>query len=240
MHLETVLTQMKSMRLTTMANSLESRLGAQDHQDLSHEEFVSLLINDEHEARQNRKLDTMIKRAGFKPEMPCLENIKYEETRGFKKMELVQFYSDTWIKNAQNIILTGPTGSGKTFIAEAIALQACKLGYPALKKRFRMLFEEIHEAKGVGFYLKYLKKMEKISVLILDDFMMTSIQKRDLDDLMDLIELREQVGSIIITSQYPVDKWHLKMADKTVADAICDRLQKGAFIFNLKGDSMRK
>ncbi len=125
-------------------------------------------------------------------------------------MDMMQFYSDTWIHSAQNVIITGPTGSGKTYIAEAISLQACKLGFPAMKKRFKMLFEEIHEAKGVGFYLKYLKKMDKIKVLILDDFMMTSIQKQDLDDLMDLIELREQVGSIIITSQYPVDKWHLK------------------------------
>lgn len=240
MHLESVLKQMRAMRLSTMADSLEVRLKAGDHQGLSHEEFFSLLVNDEHEARQSRKLAMMIKRAGFKPESACLENIHHDEKRGFRKMDIVQFYSDTWIRSAQNVILTGPTGSGKTYLAEAISLQACKLGFPAQKKRFKMLFEEIHEAKGVGLYLKYLKKLEKAKVLILDDFMMTSIQKRDLDDLMDLIELREQVGSIIITSQYPVDTWHLKMADKTIADAICDRLQKGAFIFNLKGDSMRK
>ncbi len=240
MHLETVLKQMRSMKLSAMAESLDARLKAGDHQGLSHEEFFSLLVNDEYESRQNRKLATMIKRAGFKPESACLENVHHDEKRGFRKMDIMQFYSDTWIQSAQNVILTGATGSGKTYIAEAISLQACKLGFPVVKKRFKMLFEEIHEAKGVGLYLKYLKKLEKAKVLILDDFMMTSIKKGDLDDLMDIIELREQVGSIIITSQYPVDKWHLKMADKTIADAICDRLQKGAFIFDLKGESMRK
>jgi DNA replication protein DnaC len=152
----------------------------------------------------------------------------------------MQFVSSTWINNSQNIILTGPTGCGKTYIAEAIGLQACKMGFPAVKKRYRMLFEEIHEAKGTGQYLKYLKKIEKIKVLIIDDFVMNDINNDDLNDLMDIIELREQVSSIIITTQYPTSKWHLKLPDPTIADAICDRIVHGAFEFNLKGGSMRK
>lgn len=240
MHLETVLNQMRSMRLSAMAQSLEHRLANGDHRDLSHEEFISLLVNDEHEARNSRKLSRMISRANFKPEQACLENIRYAENRGFQKMQVMEFYSDTWIRNAQNIIVTGPTGAGKTYLAEAVGLQACKMGFPAMKKRYRILFEEIHEAKGTGQYLKYLKKLEKVRVLIIDDFVMNDIDMQDLNDLMDIIELREQVGSVVITSQYPVDKWHLKMPDPTIADAICDRLMKGAYIFNLKGESMRK
>ncbi len=197
MHLETVLTQMKSMRLSSMADSLEQRLAAGDHRDLSHEEFVSLLVNDEYESRAIRKLERMIGRANFKPEQACIENIRFEDSRGFKKMDLMEFRSDTWIRNAQNVILTGPTGSGKTYLSEAIALQACKMGYPAVKKRFRILFEEIHEAKGIGTYLKYLKQIEKMRVFIIDDFLMDdNLDLKDLNDLMDIIEMREQVGSM--------------------------------------------
>lgn len=240
MHLETVLTQMRHMRLSAMADSLEQRLANGDHRDLSHEEFISLLVNDEHSARHSRKLSRMIGRANFKPEQACIENIRFEQTRGFKKMDIMQFMSTTWINNCQNIVLTGPTGCGKTYIAEAIALQACKMGFPVVKKRFRILFEEIHEAKGTGMYLKYLKKLEKVKILIIDDFVMNDIDNEDLNDLMDIIELREQVAPVIITTQYPTNKWHLKLPDPTIADAICDRIVHGAFQFNLKGGSMRK
>ncbi len=241
MHLETVLSQMRSMRLSSMADAFSSRLAAGDHNGLSHEEFVSLLINDEWQARENRKLSLMLSRTNFKPEQACLENIKYDDIRGFKKMDIMEFRTETWVQNTRNVILTGATGSGKTFIAEAIGLQACRLGFGAVKKRFRILFEEIREAKGVGTYLKYLKQIEKTKVLIIDDFLMDDmLTAADLNDLMDLIELREQTGSIIVTTQYPVAKWHERMPDPTIADAICDRLINNAAVFNLKGESMRK
>lgn len=240
MHLETVLTQMRHMRLSAMADSLQHRLANGDHKDLSHEEFISLLVNDEHSARHNRKLTRMIGRANFKPEQACIENIRFDQARGFKKMDMMQFTSATWINNCQNIVFTGPTGCGKTYMAEAIGLQAIKMGFPAVKKRFRILFEEIHEAKGTGMYLKYLKKLENIKVLIIDDFVMSDIDTEDLNDLMDIIELREQIAPIIITTQYATDKWHLKLPDPTIADAICDRIVHSAFQFNLEGGSMRK
>lgn len=240
MHNETTLYQMKKLNLTTMANSFESRLNAREHIDLSHEEFLALLINDEFEGRKTRKLKRMIKTANFRPEKPCLENIKKSSFRGFKNSDIAQFRSDTWIKNAQNIVLTGATGSGKTYIAEAIALQACKMEYSCSKKRFKILFEEIRDAKGTGMYLKYLNKISKFKILIIDDFIMNDISNDDLNDLMDIIELREQLSPIIITTQYPVDAWHKKMSDPTIADAICDRLLKGAYVYDLKGESMRK
>jgi len=148
MHLETVLSQLKSMRLSAMATALEIRLKANDHAGLSHEEFIALLVHDEWEVHENGKLTRMISRANFKPEQACQENIRYDDSRGFTKPKIVEFRKDTWIRNARNLIITGATGSGKTFIAEAIALQACRLGFPSMKKRYRMILEEVRESKA--------------------------------------------------------------------------------------------
>lgn len=239
MHIEQVITQMKQMRLSVMADSLRARL--QDGgRDLSHEEFISLLIEDEYNARKNRKLSRMIGRANFKPEQACMENISYSQARGIQKKDMMPLTTTTWINSAQNLILTGPTGCGKTYIAEAVGMQACVMGFPVVKIRYPILFEEIHAAKGTGTYLRYLKKLSKTKVLILDDFLMNPIEVTDCAPLLDIIEEKEQTGSIIITTQFPIDKWHLKLPDPTTADAVCDRLTHAAIKFNLKGESMRK
>ena len=239
MHLEQTLTQLRSMRLTVMAAMLEQRLKNGDHRQLSHEEFISLLVEDEHSARKNRKLARMIGRANFKPEQACMENIHYDPRRGFEKKDILQFTSRTWIDNAQNVILTGPTGTGKTYIAEAIGLYVCKMGMPVRKIRYKRLFEEILSARGTGMYLNYIQKLQKVKVLILDDFAMQPINQNELSDLLDIIEERDQLGPVIITTQYPPNKWHSLFDDPTAADAICDRLIPTAVKLNLKGKSQR-
>ncbi|MCP4987362.1 MAG: ATP-binding protein [Colwellia sp.] len=239
MHLEQTLHQMHSMRLATMATCFEQRLKNGDHRDLSHEEFISLLVEDEFTARKNRSLSRMIGRANFKPQQACIENIHYDLNRGFAKADIMQFKSKTWIENAQHVIITGPTGTGKTFIAEAIGLHSCKMGYPSQKIKYKRLFEEIQAAKGTGVYLNYLQKLQKIKVLIIDDFAMQPITQNQLCDLMDLIEERDQLGPVIVTTQYPPNKWHSLFDEPTIADAICDRLIPVAIKLNLKGKSLR-
>ena len=239
MHLEQTLHQMRSLRLATMAACLEQRLKNGDHQDLSHEEFISLLVEDEFSARKHRRLTRMIGRANFKPQQACIENIYYDSSRGFTKTDIMQFKSKTWIENSQHVIITGPTGTGKTYIAEAIGLQACKMGHPARKIKYKRLFEEIQTAKGTGTYLNYLRKLQKLKVLIIDDFVMHPITPDQLCDLMDIIEERDQLGPVIITTQYPPNKWHSLFDDPTIADAICDRIIPIAIKLNLKGKSLR-
>ena len=240
MHIEQVLTQLKHMRLSTMAESLQTRIQNGHCRDLAPEELVALLVEDEYNARQNRKLSRIIGRANFKPEQASLENIIQNPARGFQKKDLLALTTTTWIQNAQNLILTGPTGSGKTYIAEAVGLQACILGFSVLNIRYPILFEEIPAANGTGTYLRYLKKLAKTKVIILDDFLMNPIEITDCAPLLDVIEEKEQTGSLIITTQFPINKWHLKLPDPTVADAVCDRLAHGAIKFNLQGESMRK
>ena len=240
MHKEQVLTQMREMRLSAMAESFQQRLANNDHQGITAEQFVALLIEDEYIARKNRKLRRMIGAANFKPEQACLENLEYSVARGLQKADVMRLAAPAWIEQARQVIITGPTGCGKTYLAESIGLQACKMGYPAMKIRYRMLFEEIRAARGTGTYLKYLKKIARTKVLILDDFLMQPVEQADAAYLMDVIEEKQQMGSVVVTTQYPINKWHHQLPDPTIADAICDRLVHGAFTFNLKGGSMRK
>jgi len=240
MNIETVCKQLLEMRLPRMAEQLQERLSNGDHKALTHEEFIALLVEDEYLDRKQRRLSKIVSRAGFKPEKPSLEDIIHSDSRGITQKDLLQFTTQKWIIDTRNIILTGPTGCGKSFIAQAIALQACRMGFTTRYLRYTLLFEEINSVKGTGQYLKFLKTMSNTKVLIVDDFLMQEVTIRDLTPLMDIIEEKQQTGSIIITTQYPIAKWHHRMPDPTMADAICDRLTSKAYKFNMKGEqSMR-
>lgn len=240
MHMEQVLRQMREMRLSHMADALEDRLRRGDYRDLSHEEFVGLLVEDEYSARKGRKLARAIGRANFKSEKCCIENLRYSPSRGLTKKDVAPYIMTTWIDNNQNLVVTGPTGTGKTYLAEAIGLKACTMGYSVLKIRFRKLLDDIALARGVGTYAKFVTMMEKVKVLIIDDFAICPADKKQCSDLLELLEDRELRGPLIITSQYAVDEWHGRFADPTVADAICDRLVHTAHRIELAGGSMRR
>lgn len=220
MNIESTCEQLREMRMPRLAVQLRDRLANGDHQDLSHEEFIALLIEDEYLSRRQKRLERMIGKANFKPERPAMEDIIYSGTRGLSKNELAPFFTSRWITDAQNIILTGPTGCGKSFIAQAIALQACRMGFASRYIRYPLLFEEINAARGTGQYLKFLKSISKTQVLILDDFLMQEVTVPDLSPLMDVIEEKQQTGSIIVTTQYPIPKWHHRMPDPTMAFVI--------------------
>lgn len=241
MHLEATLSQLRNMHLTTMAQSFENHLSRGDLRGVSSEDFFALLVEEEYRARDAKKLARLIASANFKPEGACLENITVNATRNIQKKDLFQFTTATWIKQAHNIVITGPTGCGKTYLAEAIGLSACKQGFGTKKIRFKKLFDEINAARGTGLYLKYLEKLQKTRVLIIDDFLMSDITTEDASHIFEIIEERTQIGPLILTTQYPIAQWHKRMPDPTIADAICDRLVHTAIIFDLKGgDSMRK
>ena len=240
MNIDTVCHQLQEMRLPRMAEQLRDRLANGDHKDLSHEEFIALLVEDEFLSRKQKRLKRIVSKAGFKPEQPAIEDIMHSDARGISQKDILQFTTPKWIVDARNVIFTGPTGCGKSFIAQAVALQACRMGFTTKYLRYTLFFEEVNSARGTGQYLKFLKTMTSTKVLILDDFLMREVSAQDLSPLMDVIEEKQQTGSIIVTTQYPIAKWHHRMPDPTMADAICDRLTSAAYKFNLKGDqSMR-
>jgi len=240
MLLEQTISKMRSLRLKSMAESLEKRLDRGDHRDLSAQEFIGLLIDDEYTARENRKLSKSLGRAKFGPTNACMEDIKYTSSRNLIKSDILEFTKPQWIENGKNIIFTGPTGTGKTYLSEAIGRQACYMGFTCQKKRYKNLFEEIKMARGIGQYLKYMEKLERIQVLIIDDFLMQEISDYEATDLLEIIEARNGSLNTIVTTQFPVSKWHEKLKNYTIADAICDRLVNSSEIYNLKGESLRK
>jgi DNA replication protein DnaC len=240
MHIEETIRQMREMKLSHMVTSLELKMQNNETKDLTPEELLSLLIEDEYTMRKERKLNRMISNAGFKVGHACMENLKYSAARGLDKKQITPYKQESWIKNAHTLVITGPTGTGKTFLAEAIGLRACQMGYSSLLLRYTKLFDEISEARGLGTYVKYLEKLNKNKVLILDDFAIRSTTASEASTLLDILDSRDHRGSVIITSQYPASKWHSRFQDPTIADAILDRLVQGASRINLKGGSMRR
>lgn len=240
MHIETVLAQLRSMKLSAMADAFQRRLSQGEEHSLAPDDFFALLVEEEFTARTQRRLQRMLAAADFKPEQACLENVLVSPTRGLDKLTLARFTTDAWITQATNVIVTGATGSGKTYLAEAIGLQACRCGHAVRKLRYKHLFEELNAARGTGCLLKYLRKLQDTPVLILDDFLMAAVPVDDLTNLLEVIEERNQISSLIVTTQYPIAEWHRLIPDPTLADAICDRLAHTSVIIRLQGESMRK
>ena len=170
----------------------------------------------------------------------CFEEIDYRTARGINKAKLASLQNDEWLLAHQNIIITGPTGIGKSFLACAFGQRACRNGRTVYYFRWSRMLSNIHAARGDGTYLKYLNKLGKVKLLIIDDFGMNSLSDTDRKDLMEVIEDRYTTASTVITSQLPVKDWHDFIGDPTIADAVCDRLFHAAHIIELKGDSMRK
>jgi len=156
------------------------------------------------------------------------------------KKDVAEFYNDQWILDARNFVMTGPTSTGKTFLAEALIHQACKMGYPSKKFRAKMLLEELRLAKMTGTTIKFFKDISRIKVMVIDDFLTSALSEHDAGELLEVIDQRSETSCTIVTTQYPTSKWHNRIPDPTIADAICDRLIEGSYKFQLKGDSVRK
>ncbi len=233
------LDKLEALRFSGMVKALTEQMAVPDIEELSFEERLGLLVDREMTEREDRRLKTRLRQAKLR-QTACVEDIDYRQPRGLDKSLLLDLAGCQWIKRHLNIIITGPTGVGKTWIACALAQKACREGYRALYLRLPKLLQELPIAKGDGTYIKLLARLAKIDVLIIDDWGLSKLLGEQRRDLLEILEDRYDNRSTIVTSQLPLDKWHDIIGDPTLADAILDRLVHNAYKINLKGESMRK
>ncbi len=238
MILEQTVEKLSAMKLKGMVEALEQwrRTGMKD---LEPADLIGLLADAEWIARENRCLTRRLQEAHF-PVAATIEEIDYQHHRGLQKSRVVELASSRWVTAHQNIIITGPTGIGKTYLPCALGNKACRDGYRVLYTRIPRLFGDLYKARADGTYPRFLQKVAKVQVLIIDDLGSCPLEPAERRDLREILEDRYSVSSTIITSQLDPKLWHSFIGDQTVADGICDRVIHNAHRFKLEGESLRK
>ncbi len=238
--IEQTITQLRQLKLTGMANALlsqEEQPGA--YEGLSFEQRLQLLTDNEELDRTHRKQQRLLKSAKLKIDANP-EEIDYQHPRGLKQSLMASLLQSDWINKHQNLLLTGPCGSGKTYLACALAHQACMKGYKVKYYRLSRLLMELTQTKADGSYSKALQALSRLDLLILDDWGLEPLKAAHRNDLMEIMDDRHGSTSTAIISQLPTDQWYQSIGDNTLADAILDRLMHNAHRIKLKGESMRK
>jgi DNA replication protein DnaC len=233
------LDKLQDLRFTGMAKALTEQMALPDIDELSFEERLGLLVDREMTEREDRRLTTRLRQAKLK-QNACIEDIDFKQPRGLDKSLILDLAQCQWIKQHLNLLITGPTGVGKTWVACALAQKACREGFTSLYLRLPRLLQELPIAKGDGTYTRLMNRLAKVDVLILDDWGLSKLIAEQRRDLLEILEDRHDTRSTIVTSQLPLDQWHHIIGDPTLADAILDRLVHNAYKINLKGESMRK
>jgi len=233
------LDKLTTLRLTGMHKALSVQLAVPNIDDLSFEERLGLLADRELTEREDRRLQTRLRQARLK-QSACLEDLDTRTPRGLDKALVAQLATGQWIREGLNLLLLGPTGVGKTWIACALAQQACRQGYTTRYLRAPRLFEDLQLAHADGRFPKLMASYAKTDLIVLDDWGLTSLDTIARRDLLELLDDRHGHRSTLVTSQLPVEHWHEVIGDPTLADAILDRLVHSAYRLTLKGESMRK
>ena len=229
-----------AMRLRGMAEAFREQQESADIQQLSFEERFGLLIDRQWNWRQNRALERRLHNGRLKGSA-CVEDIDFRTPRGLDR-QLVRSLTDesVWVREHQHLFLIGPTGIGKSWLACALAQKACRDGFSAQYLRLPRFLRELSLARGDGSYPKLLASLAKTPLLVLDDFGSGKLTDEHRRDLLEILEDRYALHSTLVTSQFPVERWHDLIGDPTLADAILDRLVHNAYKLTLEGDSMRK
>ncbi|MFO7716306.1 IS21-like element helper ATPase IstB [Desulfosarcina sp.] len=231
--------KLHDMKLTAMADAFAEQMGKPDLGELSFEDRLAMLVDRQWTFKEDRRMTRLLRTAKLR-DSACIENVDFKTPRALDKSLVVRLAGSDWIKRAQNVIILGPTGVGKTYLACAIANSACRNGFAVMYKRAPRLYQEVAVARADGSYPKLMNRLSKIKILVIDDFCISPMTDPERRDLLEVLEDRQSISSTIIATQVPVENWIAHIGDPTLADAILDRLIHNAHRINLKGESMRK
>lgn len=234
------LEKMRSMRLPSMADRLAELDANPKNLDMPWRDVVAMLVDAEHETRSTKRLQSLLRSARLKHTKACIEDIDYRPERGLKKDVIRELATCRFINDASNILITGPTGTGKSWLACALASHACRKGYRTGYWRMSIFLDWLANEKNLGGYPKAIEKLRKLKLLVLDDLGAEILGKVHRSILFDVVEERSLVGTTVITSQVPIAKWADVIGESGAAEAICDRLLEKCYQIPLKGASMRR
>jgi DNA replication protein DnaC len=237
---EPTVTRMKSLKLDTMASTWQEQAGNARLQELSFDERLGLLVDAEWAARESRRLERGLREARLKLAAACLEDIDFPPRRELDRARVRELATCRWVDEHLNVLVTGATGVGKTYVACALGNQAVRRGFRVLYRRATRLFDELHLARADGSMARLLTRLARVDVLIVDDFALTPLKEADREHLLEVLEDRVGSRSTVLTSQLPPAQWHAYLGEPTLADAICDRLVHRSHRLVLKGPSRRK
>ncbi len=227
------------MRLFGMAKALEEQNGSSQYESLDFGDRLALLVDRESAERDSNRLRLRLKQAKLRL-TATIEDVDFRHSRGLDKSLLLTLAGCRWVREHNNVIITGPTGVGKSYLACALAHKACREGFRALYLRAPRLFEDLALAKADGRYRKILSAYARIDLLVIDDWGLASLTEEQRRDVFEILEDRHGLRSTLVASQLPIAKWHKIIGDPTLGDAILDRLVHNAHKLSLKGDSLRK
>lgn len=239
MLIQQTLGKMNAMKLSGMADALEQQLRAGEHARLSFEERLGLLVDAEWSVREQRKLTRRLRFAKLRYQA-SLEDVNFKHPRGLDRQNVLSLGNCAWIQSRHNLVITGPTGIGKSYLACAFVERACRRGFSASYLRLPRLLQQLAVARGDGSYERVLARLARLELLAIDDWLLAPLRDSERRDLIEVIEDRSERASTLIASQLPAKSWHAVIGDPNLADSICDRLLHNAHRLELKGPSIRR
>lgn len=231
--------KLNSMKLAAMAKAFADQMQCPDMTQLSFEERFGLIVDYQITDLENRRMQNRLKTAKLRLSA-CIEDLDFKQGRGMERSTVMALAGNQWVRSHHNVLVTGPTGAGKSYLACALAQKACRDGHTVLYQRLPRLLQDISVARHDGRYHKLMNQIVKCEVLVLDDLLISPLSRDEQKELLEIVEDRYDRKATVVTSQLPIKAWHDSMQDPTLADAILDRLVHNAYKIELKGESMRR